>query len=177
MQKKNILIILTLIFSAISINSIAQNKQEAVADSNITYLKNIETLSDLLDKFKGKIIYIDVMASWCKGCIMQLPAANELDNYFKENNIVKVFITMDTDKSLKILKKNGVNGYFLPFSEAGEAFKKEFNDIYFLDKKSKDKVYVLPTYMIVDKDGNFVIRNAERPDNPDKLKAQLIKYF
>lgn len=80
-------------------------------------------------------------------------------------------------KCLELLNKNDASGYFLPVAKAGGTFWKEFSDTYFQEKKEKDRVYVLPTYVIVDKNGNFVEKKPARPDKPEELKAQFEKYL
>ena len=46
--------------------------QEQSVQSNIKCLNYPSSFELLLRHFKGKIVYIDVMASWCKPCLAEL---------------------------------------------------------------------------------------------------------
>ena len=49
-----------------------------------------------LNDLKGKILYIDIWATWCGPCINEMPALTELIKYFKGKNIEFVNISIDT---------------------------------------------------------------------------------
>ena len=55
--------------------------------SNIKCLNYPSSFELLLRHFKGKIVYIDVMASWCKPCLAELKEYEKTDDFFKKNDI------------------------------------------------------------------------------------------
>ena len=72
--------------------------QEQSVQSNIKCLNYPSSFELLLRHFKGKIVYIDVMASWCKPCLAELKEYEKTDDFFKKNDIVRLFISIDEPK-------------------------------------------------------------------------------
>jgi len=91
--------------------------QEQSVQSNIKCLNYPSSFELLLRHFKGKIVYIDVMASWCKPCLAELKEYEKTDDFFKKNDIVRLFISIDEPKDwnacLKRLDERLLNGYFV----------------------------------------------------------------
>ena len=56
--------------------------QEQSVQSNIKCLNYPSSFELLLRHFKGKIVYIDVMASWCKPCLAELKEYEKTDDFF-----------------------------------------------------------------------------------------------
>ena len=93
--------------------------QEQSVQSNIKCLNYPSSFELLLRHFKGKIVYIDVMASWCKPCLAELKEYEKTDDFFKKNDIVRLFISIDEPKDwnacLKRLDERLLNGYFVTY--------------------------------------------------------------
>lgn len=53
--------------------------------------------TQLISKLKGKVIYIDFWASWCKPCVEEIPFSHILKEKIKDKNIAMVYISLDTD--------------------------------------------------------------------------------
>ena len=51
-----------------------------------------------LEKFKGKYVVIDVWASWCQPCKREFPHLKELEEKYKDKNIVFVSISSDAQE-------------------------------------------------------------------------------
>jgi thiol-disulfide isomerase/thioredoxin len=51
-----------------------------------------------LDEFKGKIIVVDIWASWCPPCIGSMPKLNELAKQMRSENIQFVTLSVDEDQ-------------------------------------------------------------------------------
>jgi len=141
------------------------------------------SLDELLKGFKGQVVYIDILASWCKPCLEEFEHSKKLDAYFKENNIIKLFITIDQsqdiDKCVEILTRESITGYFAhssPKEGKFNQFSKDINDI-FLKDENGNLLISIPRYGIVNKNGELVVKNANRPSNSEELKKQLQTYF
>jgi len=52
------------------------------------------------DSFKGKVIYLDFWASWCKPCVKSFPWLNQLHEKYKDKGLVVLAINLDSDKAL-----------------------------------------------------------------------------
>ncbi|MFZ1703011.1 MAG: TlpA disulfide reductase family protein [Saprospiraceae bacterium] len=108
---------------------------------------------------QGKVLYIDVWATWCGPCIGELPHLENLQEKFKSNsNITFVSISIDQNKEpwRKMLVDKNMKGLQL-YSEG--AWNSEIISNY--------KINGIPRFIIIDKDGNLVDANALRPSNPN----------
>lgn len=152
-----------------------------VVQAQIINLGNPESFNTLLkENFSGKTVYIDVMASWCKPCLSELSASKDLDDYFNENNIVRLFVTIDIPEDIetciKLLNKHSLSGYLVTYHQQEKklqnTFAKEVGTLFLQDKDGKLAI-AIPKYAIADKQGNIIVKNAERPSNPDALRKQF----
>ena len=57
---------------------------------------NGDTLS--LSDFKGKLVYVDVWATWCRPCRAELPALNLLEKDYHNKEILFVSVSVDKNK-------------------------------------------------------------------------------
>ncbi len=112
-------------------------------------------LSDL----KGKYVYIDFWATWCRPCISEFPHYKKLVADYKGRNVVFMSISVDQDK---------------------EAWKKmvaeeAFDWIQLLDAEKMNDDYLvkyIPTFVFVDTEGKIIKPRAPRPSE-EKLRELL----
>ncbi|NVK53899.1 MAG: TlpA family protein disulfide reductase [Flavobacteriaceae bacterium] len=126
--------------------------------SNYTNYKGGKTS---LADFKGKFVYIDIWATWCKPCLAQIPALQDLEKKYHQKNIAFVSISVDNDKTSgswdnakkswkKMVSEKNLTGVQL---FAGE-------DIEFLKNY---QVSSIPRFILIDPKGNIINSNAPRP--------------
>ena len=123
------------------------------------YLEDINANKTSLKNYLGKVVYIDIWASWCGPCRKLFPYSKELKEKFNRKQLKKisfVYISIDNDyskwkKSLKQLKIEGDN--FISPSKIN----KSVSDFF--------QVSSIPRYIIIDKLGNIVDSNAKRPND------------
>ena len=128
-------------------------------------------LTDLNDKevkyehlpLKGKLLFIDIWATYCPDCRKELPALEALQEDYKTLPITFVSISVDRDKEawkamVKEKKLRGIHLYASP--ETKELFKELY------DLRS------IPRYMLIDEKGNII--NANLPMPSDKNLKELI---
>ena len=59
-----------------------------------------------LNSFKGKLVLLDVWATWCEPCIRTMPAMHELQRHFNKDPKSKVHvISVSVDDNVKDVKK------------------------------------------------------------------------
>jgi len=179
-------IFLIIFLFSVSSSIVADNKTETNNDS-LVWLKYPSDFHELVAPFKGKIIYIDVMASWCRPCIEEIKYYKELEDFFDKEDIVKLFITIDDPNDIKnafqIVNKNDIKGYFTSYHPLpGKTVKKgdyrEVIEKMFMSRENPNSVRMsVPQYIIVDKNGNVVEYKASRPSDAENLKRQLSGYL
>ncbi|EDP72800.1 thioredoxin family protein [Flavobacteriales bacterium ALC-1] len=86
---------------------IAEGKQ--LPEINLPSLDN-ELIN--LEKFKGKYIFINFWATWCKPCIEDMPNFEKLIKKHKTDNIEFVYLSVDKSKEnwKKFVQKKQLNG-------------------------------------------------------------------
>lgn len=114
-----------------------------------------------LSDFKGKVVYIDVWATWCGPCVAQFPYLKKLEKELHGyDDIVFVGVSADTEKDKeawkKMIKEKELEGVQL----FANGFSKIANDY---------KINGIPRFMIINKDGTIVNADAPRPSAPETL--------
>jgi thiol-disulfide isomerase/thioredoxin len=119
-----------------------------------------------LSDFKGKVVYIDVWATWCGPCRKEFPAMKELENQYHDNKDI-VFIGVNVDISKDIQKwKNFLEKEQLAGIQifAGDKANAELMKPY--------KISGIPRFILVGKDGKLVMADAPRPSSTE-IRATL----
>jgi len=134
-----------------------------------TNYENHDGTTTSLSDLKGKYVYIDVWATWCKPCLAEIPALKELEKELGDN-IHFVSISIDKEekhdawKQMVIDKElKGVQLY------ADNNWESQFVQDYGING--------IPRFIIIDPKGNVVKPDASRPSNPKtkELLLELIK--
>ncbi|NLN77507.1 MAG: TlpA family protein disulfide reductase [Armatimonadetes bacterium] len=125
----------------------------------------------LADNFKapGKVVLLDIWATWCPPCRAEIPHLVKLQNKYKDKAVVFVGVAVDDKKAdvASFSKKNKIN-YTVCADEKGKTI------------SSKYQVRGIPATYIIDKKG--VIRyvhsgfgGADDAAKMDKEIASLLK--
>ena len=108
--------------------------------------------------FKGKILVIDVWATWCKSCLMNMAKFMALKEEYRNNPAIE-FVTVSTDSDevrenwLAAIDKFGM-GDMLNLTPDYSG------DIHFTDAY---RISGVPRYIVIDKNGNIVSVFAPKP--------------
>ncbi len=119
-----------------------------------------------LSDFKGRVVYVDVWATWCGPCVEEIPDAIKLQEAFKGNDEI-IFLNVSIDKDLeawknKIAKESDWKGVHINLTEE----QKEL-------LATNYRVTGWPRYFIIDKDGKIVTAKAPRPSSKEVIKNEL----
>ena len=117
----------------------------------------------LKDICKGKFTYIDVWATWCGTCKMEIPHMAKLVERFKGNDKV-LFISISCDENVEAWKK---------MIEADKPAWAQYNIHGAVNAQfSKDwGITGIPRFIMIDKDGNIFAADATRPSNEETAKT------
>lgn len=122
-----------------------------------------------LSDFKGKVVLVDVWATWCGPCRGEIPHLKKLEEEMHGKDIVFLGVSVDEAKDkqkwLDFIEKEDLKGIQLLASG--------------WSKITKDyKINGIPRFMIFDRNGNIVSVDAPRPSNPalkEMLEIELAK--
>ncbi len=95
------------------------NEPESVSDQpQIGQEPYLSAMSDLegnpVDMDKDKLVFLNVWATWCGPCVMEMPGIQSLYERYKDNDKVRFYIVSDEDAET-ILPFISRKGYKLPF--------------------------------------------------------------
>ena len=119
-----------------------------------------------LNDFKGKVIFVDIWATWCSPCIKALPHMSELQEKLGNNkNLIFLFLSNDQDE------KKWKN-YLLEHPE--------FKGVHLRARKEEDRPFEnawkgggIPRYMLIDQEGKII--DAFAKNNSYKKLQEIIE--
>lgn len=130
--------------------------------SDLTFTKLDGTTIKLSD-YKGKVIVLDLWATWCGPCMQEKPFFEALENKYHGNeNIALISLSIDTEKVWKkYFEKNKIVGNQLHINRS---------------QLTNYKVAGIPRFFVIDKNFNIVDVFAPLPSsgNLEKLIKQYI---
>jgi thiol-disulfide isomerase/thioredoxin len=121
-------------------------KKEGLENIMVTTENKPITFAEILKKYEGTTIVIDIWASWCSDCVKGMPKVKALQEKYPE--VTFLFISMDKsyESWLYGIQKYEVKGeHFLTSDGMKGVFGKSIN----LDW--------IPRYMVVDKTGKIAL--------------------
>jgi thiol-disulfide isomerase/thioredoxin/small nuclear ribonucleoprotein (snRNP)-like protein len=140
--------------------------------NSIISIFNLSKSENLENNFRldaGKLILIDLWASWCIPCLSEIPNSKKLINNYKNQPIAFYFLSIDENinfwKSASI--REGINNYTKNYL---------LLDFNFSKLKTQFNISSIPRYILIGKDGKVISADAPRPSDP-KLKTLIDKYI
>lgn len=160
---RKLIILLTIVFVGCTFEVPTQFSEKALEENISPVHGDNITFKEVLTKYKGKKIVIDVWASWCGDCIKGLPAVKNIQKEYPE----VVFLFLSVDRNERAWKR-GIQR----FKIVGEHYR--------LPKGMKDgdlvdflNVSWIPRYIVVGEDGKIEVFKATRAT--DKRIVEALK--
>jgi thiol-disulfide isomerase/thioredoxin len=117
-------------------------------------------LSDL----RGKLVVVDVWATWCVPCLRMMPLFKQLEEELHNPNLtfmsVCLGVSVEEDRWRKIIKENDLKGNLIFIDSWTKGFAKDYH------------VTGVPRFLIISPDGKVVSFAAPAPTHPE-LKEMI----
>lgn len=157
------------------VNSLKEMLAKNESNTSIEVIKNynkIQSVYDVVAKFKGKVVYLDVWGTWCGPCKEELKFVPQLKSAFTNKDVVFVYLDMDEEERDAIWKE-----FIKVNTLTGTHFRKNRQTIAPIWKElladNQDKAEYYPQYFIFDKDGKIAVSKALRPSDKEELYQQI----
>ena len=127
-----------------------------------------------LESLKGKLVYVDVWATWCGPCKAQIPFLKQLEENYREEDIAFVSLSIDQLKNISKWKDMIVDKELEGIQIiADKAWRSKFVTDYVIEG--------IPRFILIDKDGNLMNPMAPRPaiyvEGEMQLNEEIQKIF
>ena len=132
-------------------------------------IKDLDGNKIPFEQFKGKVVFLNMWATWCGPCRAEMPSIQSLYEKIKSDSIAFVMLSWDRDSDKpKIEKYIEKNSYTFPVYQ---------RSIYLPDYL---EVPSIPTTFIISKDGKVIqkevgVRNYDSKKMIQYLKAEAAK--
>lgn len=121
-------------------------------------LKDAEGKVHTFAQFRGKVVVVDIWATWCSSCLAKMPNFIELSEKYKGNDRI-VFLTVSIDRKevrdswLAAIEKRKMGSLLNLTPDCSE--ESQFESDYHISG--------VPRYMVIDEEGNIVTAYAPPP--------------
>lgn len=126
-------------------------------------LKMVNSEGELvsLEQFRGKVIFLNMWATWCPPCVAEMPGINKLYNQVKGEDIVFLMLSLD-EKFQKAVDYSQKKGYDFDVYRPAEPLPSSYSS------------QSLPTTYIISAEGKLVLTNIGMGEyNTDEFKQFL----
>lgn len=121
----------------------------------------VTTVGDIFGKHKGKVIVLDIWATWCPDCITGFPELKKIQKKYPE--AVYLFFSLDRIGKEEVWK-NGIEKYEL----SGEHY--WFNTDWKNDFDNFIDLNWIPRYMVIDQTGKIAHYYSIHADDPRMIQ-------
>jgi len=125
----------------------------------------LTAFDSIVNKNRGKVIYVDFWAPWCAPCMSEMKPAKLLRENFKDKKVIFVYLACkcSVESWKSTIANNDIAGINLLLSEdAYSALSRRY------------EIIGIPHYLLIDKKGGLVNKNAARPSD-ENIKNEILK--
>ncbi|MEC4728794.1 TlpA family protein disulfide reductase [Shewanella sp. D64] len=129
--------------------------------------KNTQGEAVDFSQYKGKILMVNMWATWCPPCVRELPAISRLSEKFDKQEFAVLPISIDLEGKTKVepfLKELGMGTFNSYYDET-----QNLSEVFPLD--------TIPATFILNRDGELIAFVRTFVDWDDKQAAELIQGF
>lgn len=144
---------------------------------SIIILKDYDKISSLADlvereEFENKVLYVDLWGVYCRPCIEEFKNLPEIKEKYKNKGVEFVYLASpynhinDVQKWKAAVKKYDLKGHNMLMSV--DFYKGIWDEV-----PEMEEPFVIPHYLIIDKNKRVIDANAPRPSQKERLYSTL----
>ncbi|MDO7876133.1 redoxin family protein [Hymenobacter sp. ASUV-10] len=119
-----------------------------------------------LADYRGKVVYLDFWASWCRPCLAEVPAGETLKKQFEGKDVVFLYVSIDDEEANW---KKALANHPLTSPNSVHGWAKGWED----PAPVAYQVTGIPAYFLIGRDGKLISNNAPRPSEGEKTTTAL----
>jgi thiol-disulfide isomerase/thioredoxin len=102
-----------------------------------------------MSSYKGKVVFINLWATWCGPCRVEMPSIQELYNHVDKDKIIFVMLSLDTEENQpKVTKYIREKGFSFPVFQPASQLPRQL------------QVGSIPTTVVIGKDGKIKMKKV-----------------
>lgn len=123
-----------------------------------------ELIATIIKEHKGKIIYLDIWATWCSPCRKEMPFSKELEKSLNSDKVDFVYLCVDSeeDKWKALISELGIMGsHYLATPDQSRFIYQLF------------EMNGVPQYILIDTHGNIVEKGIQLRPSESLIKTKI----
>ena len=117
---------------------------------------NKDSVEFSLADFSGKLVYVDVWATWCGPCKAEIPSLQKLEGEYHDKNITFLSVSVDEDRQAWVdMVINDQLGGVQLWADGWSQITKDY------------AIFGIPRFMLFDQDGKVISTDAPRPSSAE----------
>lgn len=125
-------------------------------------------LDTIVERYKGKLMYIDFWGPWCMACLDEMPESLKRQKEYMNKNVAFLYFACRSKKNIwkaKISEMKLTGEHYLLSDDQYKVLARTFD------------ISGLPHYVLINKNGKIADINAPRPSEKENLRKAINKYL